>query len=30
MWARGEYFPLLYSRSAVEQHTESRIILLPA
>jgi penicillin amidase len=30
MWARGEYFPLLYSRSAVEQHTKSRITLLPA
>jgi penicillin amidase len=29
MWARGEYFPLLYSRAAVDQNTESRIILLP-
>jgi penicillin G amidase len=29
MWARGEYFPLLYSRAAVERNTESRMILLP-
>lgn len=30
LWAQGQYFPLLFSRSAVEQHTESRIILIPA
>lgn len=30
LWARGEYFHLLYTRSAVERHTESRITLLPA
>ncbi|MGH3384464.1 MAG: penicillin acylase family protein [Nocardioidaceae bacterium] len=28
-WAAGEYFPLLYSRSAVEQNTETRIVLVP-
>jgi penicillin amidase len=30
MWAKGEHFPLLYSRAAVEQNTESRIVLIPA
>lgn len=29
MWARGEYFPLLYSRGAVEKATERRITLQP-
>lgn len=29
-WARGGYFPLLYSRGAVERHTEKRVILVPA
>jgi len=29
LWARGEYFPLLYSRSAVERATETRLQLLP-
>lgn len=27
MWANGKYFPLLYSRTAVEAHTERKIIL---
>jgi penicillin amidase len=30
LWQRGQYFPLLYSRKAVEAATESRIMLLPA
>jgi penicillin G amidase len=30
MWAKGEYFPLLYSRSEVAEHTESQIQLIPA
>lgn len=30
LWLRGEYFPLLYSRSAVEGAAERRIELLPA
>ena len=30
MWAKGEYFPLLYSRKAVDAATESRIDLQPA
>ncbi|SAL60106.1 penicillin amidase [Caballeronia terrestris] len=29
MWLKGEYFPLLYSRAAVEAATESRIHLVP-
>jgi penicillin amidase len=29
LWSRGEYFPLLYSRAAVEQETELRIELRP-
>lgn len=29
LWQRGEYFPLLYSREAVERATEMRIKLLP-
>jgi penicillin amidase len=29
LWLRGEYFPLLYSRSAIEQATEARIRLVP-
>jgi penicillin amidase len=29
MWAQGQYFPLLYSRAAVEAHTQTRILLLP-
>lgn len=28
-WVKGEYFPLLYSRAAVEQATERRIVLEP-
>jgi penicillin amidase len=28
-WSRGEYFPLLYSRTAVEEHTESVLMLQP-
>jgi penicillin amidase len=29
LWARDQYFPLLYSRPAVEKHTKSRLTLLP-
>jgi penicillin amidase len=29
MWAAGTYFPLLYSRQAVEKATEKRIRLVP-
>ncbi|GAA5180202.1 penicillin acylase family protein [Rugosimonospora acidiphila] len=29
MWSKGQYFPLLYSRAAVEAHTETQIQLLP-
>lgn len=29
MWLKGEYFPLLYTRAAVEQATERRIFLKP-
>jgi len=31
-WQRGEYFPMLYSRKAVEDATEKRIklVLMPA
>jgi penicillin amidase len=29
MWLRGEYFPLLYTRAAVEKATETRILLRP-
>jgi penicillin amidase len=29
MWLKGEYFPLLYSRSAVERATVQRLLLLP-
>jgi penicillin amidase len=28
-WSKGGSFPLLYSREAVEQHTETRIVLRP-
>ena len=28
-WSRGEYFPLLYSRDAIEKATERRIRLVP-
>jgi penicillin amidase len=30
MWLAGEYFPLLYSRSAIEAAAETRIRLMPA
>ena len=30
LWAEGKYFPLAYSRKAVERVTESRLRLLPA
>ncbi|MFW5415616.1 penicillin acylase family protein [Nocardiopsis sp. CNT-189] len=30
MWRRGDYFPLLYTRAAVVEHTERTIRLLPA
>jgi penicillin G amidase len=29
LWLRGDYFPLLYSRKAIESATESRIRLVP-
>jgi penicillin amidase len=29
MWSKGEYFPLLYTRAAVEKATERRILLKP-
>lgn len=29
LWLRGEYFPLLYTRSAVEKETKQRIVLTP-
>ena len=29
MWLSGEYFPLLYTRAAVEPATEKRIHLVP-
>lgn len=28
-WAKGEYFPLLYSRQAVEANTRQRFVLVP-
>jgi penicillin amidase len=30
IWSNGEYFPLLYTRAAVEKATERRIVLKPA
>ncbi len=30
MWRTGQYFPLLYSRDAVEKATSTRILLKPA
>jgi len=29
MWASGEYFPLLFTREAIEQNTEYRLVLKP-
>jgi penicillin amidase len=29
MWRNGEYFPLLYTRKAVEKETEKTIKLVP-
>jgi hypothetical protein len=29
MWADGEYFPLLFSREAVEENVEHRLVLKP-
>jgi penicillin amidase len=29
LWLRGEYFPLLYTRTAIEKHTLQRIVLKP-
>lgn len=29
LWREGRYFPLLYSRAAVEREAQSRIVLLP-
>ena len=28
-WANGEYFPLLFSREAVEERAEYRLVLMP-
>jgi len=30
LWKDGLYFPLLYSRAAVEKHTVNRLVLQPA
>jgi penicillin amidase len=30
MWLKGEYFPLLYTRAAIERATERRILLEPS
>ena len=30
IWAKGEYFPLVYSRSAVERNALQRLRLEPA
>jgi penicillin amidase len=30
LWARGEYFPLPFSRTAVERLTQHRLVLRPA
>ena len=30
LWAKGEYFPLAYSRKMVESVTRHRLLLLPA
>jgi penicillin amidase len=29
LWRKGEYFPLLYTRQAVEKETEKKIVLVP-
>jgi penicillin amidase len=29
LWAEGKYFPLLYSRKKIEQHTANRLVLEP-
>jgi penicillin amidase len=29
LWAEGRYFPLVYSRSAVESHERTRYVLTP-
>ncbi|MGT2491217.1 penicillin acylase family protein [Cupriavidus basilensis] len=29
LWARGEYFPLLYTRKAVEKESRERVELVP-
>jgi hypothetical protein len=29
MWANGEYFPLLFTREAIEENTEHRLVLKP-
>ena len=30
LWAEGRYFPLLYSRGAIEKAAESRLVLRPS
>ncbi len=30
MWASGDYFPLVYSKAAVEAAAELKILLVPA
>jgi penicillin amidase len=29
LWSRDQYFPLVYSRAAVEKHTRHRLLLKP-
>jgi hypothetical protein len=29
MWAEGRYFPLAYSREAVERHVRTQLELMP-
>jgi hypothetical protein len=29
MWAEGRYFPLLFTREKIEQHTADRLLLEP-
>jgi penicillin amidase len=29
LWARGEYFPLVYSRKAVEKESREKVELVP-
>jgi penicillin G amidase len=29
LWADGKYFPLLFTREKIEQHTKARLVLAP-